>query len=52
MLYHSVTGKLFALDHEGKVLDQFRLPDGVKCIVADDDWLAFEQDKHQQLLHP
>ncbi len=33
------SGRLFALDHEGAVLDQFRLPDGVKCIVADDDWL-------------
>jgi outer membrane protein assembly factor BamB len=32
-------GRLFALDHEGKVLEQFRLPDGVKCIVSDDDWL-------------
>lgn len=32
-------GSIFSLDHEGKLLDQFRLPDGVKCIVADDDWL-------------
>jgi len=32
-------GSIFSLDHEGKVLDQFRLPDGVKCIVADDEWL-------------
>jgi predicted DNA-binding WGR domain protein len=32
-------GSIFSLDHDGKVLDQFRLPDGVKCIVADDDWL-------------
>ncbi len=32
-------GSIFSLDHDGKVLDQFRLPDGVKSIVADDDWL-------------
>jgi predicted DNA-binding WGR domain protein len=32
-------GRIYSLDHDGKVLDQFKLPDGVKCIVADDDWL-------------
>ncbi|WP_009633875.1 WGR domain-containing protein [Synechocystis sp. PCC 7509] len=32
-------GQIFALSHDGKVLNQFRLPDGVKCIVADDGWL-------------
>jgi len=32
-------GSIFSLDHDGKLLDQFRLPDGVKSIVADDDWL-------------
>jgi predicted DNA-binding WGR domain protein len=32
-------GSIFSLDHDGNVLTQFRLPDGVKCIVADDDWL-------------
>jgi len=32
-------GSIYSLDHDGKVLTQFRLPDGVKCIVADDDWL-------------
>ncbi len=32
-------GQIYSLDHDGKVLDQFKLPDGVKCIVADDDWL-------------
>ncbi|HWU86224.1 MAG TPA: WGR domain-containing protein [Kofleriaceae bacterium] len=32
-------GSIYSLDHDGKVLDQFKLPDGVKCIVADDDWL-------------
>jgi predicted DNA-binding WGR domain protein len=32
-------GSIYSLDHDGKVLDQFKLPDGVKCIVADQDWL-------------
>jgi outer membrane protein assembly factor BamB len=32
-------GKVFALDHEAKVERQFKLPDGVKCIVADDVWI-------------
>lgn len=32
-------GEIYSLDHEGKVLDRFKLPDGVKCIVADDEWL-------------
>ncbi len=32
-------GLIYSLDHDGKVLDQFKLPDGVKCIVADEDWL-------------
>ncbi|MEW6732976.1 MAG: WGR domain-containing protein [Acidobacteriota bacterium] len=32
-------GKIFALDHNGQVRAKFKLPDGVKCIVADDDWL-------------
>jgi len=32
-------GAIYSLDHDGKVLDQFKLPEGVKCIVADDDWL-------------
>ncbi|MCI0486937.1 MAG: WGR domain-containing protein [Blastocatellia bacterium] len=32
-------GKIFALDHTGEVRAKFKLPDGVKCIVADDDWL-------------
>jgi predicted DNA-binding WGR domain protein/outer membrane protein assembly factor BamB len=33
------TGKVFALDHTGQVRAKFKLPDGVKCIVADDEWL-------------
>jgi predicted DNA-binding WGR domain protein/outer membrane protein assembly factor BamB len=32
-------GSIYSLDHDGRVLAQFRLPDGVKCIVADDEWL-------------
>lgn len=32
-------GLIYSLDHDGKVLDQFKLPEGVKCIVADDEWL-------------
>lgn len=32
-------GKVFALDHQGQVLNQFQLPDGVKCLVADKDWI-------------
>ncbi|ALF56522.1 molybdenum metabolism regulator [Nostoc piscinale CENA21] len=32
-------GQVFALNHEGKVSNQFKLPDGVKCLVADDIWI-------------
>lgn len=32
-------GRVFSLDHEGQVKREFKLPDGVKCIVRDDDWL-------------
>jgi predicted DNA-binding WGR domain protein/outer membrane protein assembly factor BamB len=32
-------GSIYSLDHDGRVLTQFRLPEGVKCIVADDEWL-------------
>lgn len=32
-------GQVFALDHTGQVRAKFKLPDGVKCIVADDEWL-------------
>lgn len=32
-------GQVFALDHNGNVLNQFQLPDGVKCLVADDMWI-------------
>ncbi|MEZ5582655.1 MAG: WGR domain-containing protein [Candidatus Competibacteraceae bacterium] len=32
-------GEIFVLDHQGEVLNKFQLPDGVKCIVADADWL-------------
>jgi len=32
-------GSVFVLDHEANILNQYRLPDGVKCIVADDIWI-------------
>jgi predicted DNA-binding WGR domain protein len=32
-------GIITTLTHDARVMQQFRLPDGVKCIVADDDWL-------------
>jgi predicted DNA-binding WGR domain protein len=33
------SGQVYALDHEGKVVMQFKLPEGVKCLVGDEDWL-------------
>jgi predicted DNA-binding WGR domain protein len=32
-------GDVYTLDHHGGVLARFRLPDGVKCLVADDFWI-------------
>jgi predicted DNA-binding WGR domain protein/outer membrane protein assembly factor BamB len=32
-------GHIFGLDHNGQVQKQYTLPDGVKCLVADDIWL-------------
>jgi predicted DNA-binding WGR domain protein len=32
-------GNVFGLDHDGQVQAQYQLPDGVKCLVADDIWL-------------
>ncbi|MCK5854057.1 MAG: WGR domain-containing protein [Sulfurovaceae bacterium] len=32
-------GSIFKLNHEGEVQRQFKLGDGVKCIVSDDEWL-------------
>ena len=32
-------GNIFALTHDGEVRVKYKLPDGVKCIVADDVWL-------------
>lgn len=32
-------GKVFALNPQGQVLNHFKLPDGVKCLVADDVWI-------------
>jgi predicted DNA-binding WGR domain protein len=33
------SGLITTLSHQAEVLQQFRLPDGVKCIVADDGWI-------------
>jgi predicted DNA-binding WGR domain protein len=38
------SGSVYTLDHEGKVLDQVRLRDGVKCLVADEAWLYAGSD--------
>lgn len=32
-------GRVFAVDHSGRVVAKFKLPDGVKCIVSDGAWL-------------
>ncbi len=32
-------GQIYALDHRGAVRGQFALPAGVKCLVADADWI-------------
>lgn len=32
-------GRIFKLNHSGEVEAQFQLPDGVKCIIADKDWI-------------
>ncbi len=32
-------GDVYTLDHEGGVRARFNLPDGVKCLVADDFWI-------------
>ncbi|MGY0230700.1 WGR domain-containing protein [Longispora urticae] len=32
-------GQIYTLTLDGQVTREFKLPDGVKCMVADDDWL-------------
>ena len=32
-------GRVLCVDHTGSFQREFKLPDGVKCLVADDDWL-------------
>lgn len=32
-------GGVFKLNHQGEVVNQYQLPDGVKCIIADKDWI-------------
>lgn len=33
------SGDVYTLGHDGEVLARYRLPDGVKCLVADDFWI-------------
>jgi outer membrane protein assembly factor BamB len=32
-------GMVYKLNHQGEALNQYQLPEGVKCIVADDIWI-------------
>lgn len=32
-------GRVFKLTHEGELINQFQLPDGVKCIIGDQGWV-------------
>jgi len=32
-------GSVYKLNHQGVVINQYQLPDGVKCIMADGDWI-------------
>jgi predicted DNA-binding WGR domain protein len=32
-------GRVFKLNHEGEVVNQYKLPDGVKCVIADKEWI-------------
>ncbi len=32
-------GRVFKLDHHGELLAQYQLPDGVKCLIADQQWI-------------
>ncbi|WKX69749.1 WGR domain-containing protein [Streptomyces sp. XD-27] len=32
-------GDVYAVGHDGEVLARYQLPDGVKCLVADDFWI-------------
>jgi outer membrane protein assembly factor BamB len=32
-------GLVYKFNHQGEILNQFKLPDGVKCLVGDDIWL-------------
>lgn len=37
-------GSIYALDHEGNMVNQYRLKEGVKCLVADDRWIYAGSD--------
>ena len=32
-------GNVYKLNHQGEIINQYQLPDGVKCIVADEKWI-------------
>ncbi len=32
-------GRVFKLDHQGEVITQYKLPEGVKCVIADKEWI-------------
>jgi predicted DNA-binding WGR domain protein len=32
-------GNIFKLNHQGEVLTQYKLPEGVKCLIADKQWI-------------
>ncbi len=32
-------GLVYKLNHQGEILNQFKLPEGVKCLVGDDIWI-------------
>ena len=32
-------GRVFKLDHQGEVVTQYKLPEGVKCVIADKEWI-------------
>lgn len=32
-------GRVYKLNHQGEILNQFQLPEGIKCLVTDDVWV-------------
>ena len=37
-------GNIFKLNHQGEVLTQYKLPEGVKCVIADKEWIYAGSD--------